>query len=216
MTNDDTTPGPIGTRRDDSGFTLVEAVIAMALLLLATVTIYTAFGRSGQEISVVQGMVESQADARGALAAMSAELRNAFTGVDTTNRIEALSATGITFYTADRDTPMSLKKVIYRVTGTTLERSVLEGTDTDASATKYVWSFPGTPATFKPVLTGLTNASGLFVYYGADNVVISPTAPGAAANVRLVEVTLQVRDPKAKTTQKAETYKTTVRLRGAG
>jgi hypothetical protein len=130
------------------------------------------------------------------------------------NRIEALSASGITFYTADRGTPITLRKVIYRVNGTAFERSVLASTTTNSSS-PYTWTFPLTAATFKPVVNGLTS-SAIFVYYDANSAVVDPASANAATNVKLVEITLQVRDASAKTSQKVETYKTTVRLRGVG
>lgn len=200
------TPEPVDR---EQGFTLIEMVVAMAILLVASVAVFTAFGATSKQVASIQGMVEEQADSRNVLSGLTSELRNSFTGDKTLNRIESISATSVVFYTADRSTPMKLVKVSYDVSGGSLRRSAV--TSTNASPT-LPWTFPAGTPTMIPVLPGVTNAT-VFVFKDTDGNVLPYTA-ASTAKVELVEVTLAVRDPRATSTQKIETYTTAVKLRG--
>jgi Tfp pilus assembly protein PilW len=207
---------PPRTARDDAGFSLLEVIIAASLLLLATVPVYRFFDSSVKQVNAVQGMIEEQAKARIAITSLENDLRNAFTGSTTLARIDAISATSITFYAPDRATPMTLRKISYRLSGGTFQRWLLSSSNTLTGA-PYTWTFPVTaaPMPWNTVVRGVTNTA-VFVYKDKDNVVLNPAVAGNAALVRTVEANLQVRDPAAKTTQNPETYSITVRLRGEG
>ena len=196
----------------DEGFSLLEVIITMAILLVASTALFGAFGSSTKQVTSVQGMVEEQAKARVVLSGLTSEFRNAFTG-DTTvlNRVAAISATGVTFYTADRSTPVKLKKISYQLTTGTLTRS--STISTNAGPPYDVWTFPAVGNAL-PVLKGVTNTT-LFVFRDKAG---SPLAYTAASLplVASMEVTLSVRDKGASSTQKAETYTTTIKLRGTG
>jgi hypothetical protein len=164
----------------------------------------------------VQGMIEEQAKARNAVTSLENDLRNSFTGSATIGRIESISATSITFYTPDRLSPMSLRKVSYQLSAGTFSRWSLTSTNSVSGST-YVWSFPTTTAAmpYLPVVAGVVNTA-VFEYRDKDNVVLNPAVAANIARVRTVKATLQVRDPMAKTTQQADTYSITVQLRGDG
>jgi prepilin-type N-terminal cleavage/methylation domain-containing protein len=200
----------------DAGFTLLEVIIAASLLLVATIPMYRFFDSSVKQVTTVQGMIEEQAKARNAMSSLENDLRNSFTGSASLGRIESIGATAITFYTPDRLSPMRLRKVSYQLSSGTFRRWTLSSTNTVSGST-YVWSFPTTTAAqpYLPIVNGVTNTV-VFEYRDKDNVVLNPAVTGNAAKVRTVKATLQVRDPKAKTTQNADTYEITVQLRGEG
>ena len=201
-----TTEAPAG----DEGFSLVELVVAMAILLVASVAVFNALATSTKQVNAVQSMVEAQASARIVISGMESELRNAFTGDPAMPRVQAVAANAVTFFTADRNTPMRLKKVTYLLTAGTLTRSTTISTNTGPP---YTWAFP-TTAPAITVLKGVQNTT-LFVFRDSAGATLTYTAASAPL-VATVEVTIQVRDPSASVTQKAETYTTTVKLRGAG
>lgn len=201
----------------DAGFTLLEVVIAASLLLVATIPIYRFLDTSVKNVTTVQGLIQEQANARNALSTIENDLRNSFTGNTGLPRVESISATSITFYTPDRNTPIGLQKISYRLSSGTFQRWVHRSSNTVANGAAYTWSFPTTTAAL-PYLTlvqGVVNTT-TFEFFDKSNVVLNPATAGNAAKVRSVRVTLQVRDPGAKTTQPPATYQVTVQLRGEG
>ncbi len=206
-------------RRDarDGGFTLLEVIIAASLLLVATIPIYRFLDLSVKNVTTVQGLVQEQANARNALSGIENDLRNAFTGTTSLTRVASISATSVTFYTPDRSTPIGLQKVSYRLNAGKFEKWVQRSSNTVPNGAAYTWTFPTTTAAlpYLPLVKGVTNTT-VFEFLDKSNVVLNPAVAGNAAKVRVVRVTLQVRDPSAKTTQTPATYQVTVQLRGEG
>lgn len=194
-------------RRDESGFSLVEVVVSMALLLLITSTVYGLFGTSTKQMTLLQGMIEEQSQARLALSGLQSELRNAYAGDETVAKISTMTATGLVFTSADRGTPLKLRRISYNLSGGVLTRAMDTSTNSYPPANN-TWTWPSTAATPRAVVGGVVNTT-LFVYKDDQGVVT--TNP---ALVQLVEITLVVRDKTAKATQTPETYTTSVRLRG--
>ena len=194
----------------DEGFSLIELVVAMAILLVASVSVFNALATSTKQVNAVQSMVEAQAKARIVISGMESELRNSFTGDPAMPRVQSVAANAVTFFTADRSTPLRLKKVTYQLTAGTLTRSTTISSNTGPP---YTWTFPATAPAIT-VLKGVQNTT-LFVFRDSSGATLVYTAASAPL-VATVEVTIQVRDPSAPSTQKAETYTTTVKLRGAG
>lgn len=208
---------PAGRDARDAGFTLLEVIIAASLLLVATIPIYRFLDSSVKNVTTVQGLIQEQANARTALAGIENDLRNAFTGNTTLARVDSISTTGMTFYTPDRNTPVGLQKVSYRLSSGKFEKWTHRSSNTVANGAAYTWIFPTTTAAL-PYITlvrGVTNTT-VFEYFDKANVVLNPTVAANAAKVRVVRITLQVRDPAAKTTQPVATYQVTIQLRGEG
>ena len=90
-----------------------------------------------------------------------------------------------------------------------LTRAVATSTNT-YTAQGMTWTWPaGSPAVV-PIATGVQNTT-IFVFKDAAGAVTTDVT-----KVRLVEVTLTVKDPTAKSNQQPETYSTAVRMRGTG
>lgn len=193
---------------DDRGLTLIEVVIAVALLLFITTAVYKTFDRTSKQVMNLQGMVEKQASARNALAGIQGELRNAYSGNETVSHVSTMTATKITFYSADRETPLHLRQITYELKSGSLVRSMRTTTNTYTKS-PMTWTW-GAWSAERSVLTGVTNTA-LFTYKDASGVVTTDPK-----DVRLVEVVVTVKDPKAPTTQQPETYSTSVRTRGVG
>jgi prepilin-type N-terminal cleavage/methylation domain-containing protein len=198
-----------GARRSDDGFTLVEVVVAMALLLVISTTVFRAFASSTRTVTSLQTMIEAQGKARIALADLQADLRNAYSGSDTVARVVSMGAATITFTSADRETPLHLRRITYALSSGVLTRAVETSTNT-YTAQGMTWTWPAGSPTAIAVANGVQNTT-LFVFKDATGVVTTDVA-----KVRLVEVTLTVKDPTAKANQLAETYSTSVRIRGTG
>jgi hypothetical protein len=117
------------------------------------------------------------------LDSLVAELRQASTGDDGLGAIEQISPTSITFYTPDRATPKHVRKVIYRLSGTDLQRSEL----LSANAGIPPWTFPTTASPFRTVLSGLVNTTVFTYLTGTGAIATTPDA------VQSVSVELQIK-----------------------
>ena len=196
-------------RSDESGFTLIEVIIASAILLLATTTIYRVFNSSSKSVAMLQNMVVEQAKARTALATVQSDLRNAFSGSDTVAQISTLGPTTMTFTAADRTTPIHLRRITYTLASGVLSRSSLTSTNTYTTS-PMAWTWPGTTPTAVPLVSGVSNTT-VFVFKDASGAVTA-----TPANVTLVEITLTVKSTTATASQNPETYTTSIRMRGKG
>jgi prepilin-type N-terminal cleavage/methylation domain-containing protein len=191
-------------RRDDSGFSLIEVIVATSILGVVLLIVYGTLNSGVRHAADVEARVQIEAEVRGVADTFVRDLRQAYTGDMTLNRIGSMSATGLTFYSPDRATPYHIRRISYRLSGTTLERSVTVSTDTDGSP----WSF-GSAGAYATVLQNVRNTP-LFTYRRRDG---STTTD--ASQVATVELAVTVdRDP----TQPPGplSYSTTAELRGAG
>jgi Tfp pilus assembly protein PilW len=186
--------------RDERGFTAVELVVGMTMLLIVLV----AFGQMLITSSKTSNRVEEQAALQSEVRASVDRLTTDFRQATTTGApspVESVSSTAFTFDSPDRRTPFHLRRIAYRVVNGQLERSTTVSTDTDG----YPWVWPVTPGAWIPELTSITNASP-FTFYDATGV--GTTTVSAVHSMR---ITLTV-SPK-QTQGGTNTYSTLVTIR---
>jgi prepilin-type N-terminal cleavage/methylation domain-containing protein len=174
-------------RRDEGGFSLVELLATMAVLgiilaVFATV-ISTAVTQSTQE----QEFGTIQAESRAALEQFARDLRQAYTGVDDTWPIEAISNTSITFLSpqSQRGTTFRLQRVQWQLNGTSLQRRFVTTSNT---APPWIWPTAITSAAWDTRARSVRNTSTA-VFRGFED--DGTTATLVAADVRFVQITLQ-------------------------
>lgn len=165
----------------DSGVTLVEVAVAVSLLAVVLALVYGSFWSSTSTGANMQKRTDLLAATRLSLDSFERDLRQAYTGDSNTPVIESLSPTQISFFSPDRMTPFHVRRLIYRLNGTTLERSTTASSNTNGPP----WTF-GTAGPFQAVLTDVVNAP-IFAYSDADG--NATTTPGA---VRRVDLTIDV------------------------
>jgi prepilin-type N-terminal cleavage/methylation domain-containing protein len=191
-----------GLRRGDRGFTLIEVMVATSVLGIVMLIIYSALSSGIKQASDVEARIQIEADVRAMADPFVRDLRQAYTGDATLNRIGSMAAAQITFYSPDRVTPFHLRQISYRMTGTTLERSVTTSTNTNGAP----WTF-GTTGAYVAMLKDVRNPT-LFTY--RDTAGAATTDRTQVATIEL-NVTVD-RDP---TRSPAElSYSTTTELRG--
>ncbi len=190
------------TDRRDGGFTLVEVMVATAILGVVLALVFSALNGGVRQAADAQNRAVIEADVRVVGDAFVRDLRQAYTGDSTLNRIDSMSATQITFYSPGRDTPFHLRKISYKLNGTDLQRSTTVSSDTDG----FPWLF-GTAGTYITQLQYVRNTT-VFTYRDADgNATTDPTA------VSVVTLTLSV-DQDTTTGPAAYAYSTTAQIRG--
>lgn len=103
---------------DARGFTLVELLVAMALLGLILAGVFTLQHQGIQSYLTGASRVEVQQNARTALELMVQELRSA-------QSVSAVGGAGdVTFVTSVGQPPPALATIRYQLSGTTLNRSI--------------------------------------------------------------------------------------------
>lgn len=186
--------------RDPRGFTLTEMLASMAVLgvlfaLFATV-MTTTITQSTQE----QESTVLQTEARAAIERFASELRTAYSGVDGSWPVEAVSGTTIRFLAPERLSPFKLQRIEYQLSGGELQRRFVTTSDTDGDP--WVWPTAITSAAWATQARSIRNAA---VFQTFDETGAVTTTP---ADVRKVTITLDV----STTGQQARksTFKTTV------
>jgi prepilin-type N-terminal cleavage/methylation domain-containing protein len=187
---------------DERGYTLVELLVVLALTGVLVSAFVGALGSTlhwGGEIATRSIL---QTEARSTLDGLADELRQAYTG-DATPLVEAATPTSITFDSPDRQSPMHLRRISYRLVGGQLQRSVTPSTNAGAAP----WTFPATSGPWQRRLGSIVNGA-VFAY--ADSSGAATTDP---TKVKTVTITVTVATFAAKARQ--ATYSTAVTLRTA-
>jgi prepilin-type N-terminal cleavage/methylation domain-containing protein len=175
--------------RDESGFTLIELVVAMPimliimtglLLMLSTVTHWSS---QSQEETILQ------TEARSAMNLLSADVRGAFYGDGITPEVSSATATSITFTTPDEygttvvansESSFHLLTVSYQVTGGMLQRQYKTSTNTFPTApSTQAWSFPASMGPWQTVVgqQGSITNTDVFTFYTATGMATNPPTP---------------------------------------
>ncbi len=177
--------------RADSGFTLIESLVAMVLMgvLLAAMTRIlvgtSQFGDQTQQAAV------HQTEARATLDRMVGEIRQATEG-DGSPPFQSIGATQLTFDSPDRGTPFHLRRISYRVANGSLD----EATASSTTTTGPPWTFPA-QGPWIGQIAGVVNTT-VFTYQ--DDSGATTTDPAA---VRSVTITLTVRNGRQSATYQA-------------
>jgi prepilin-type N-terminal cleavage/methylation domain-containing protein len=154
------------------GFTLLELLVAMAILALMVAMLFAAFGQASRGWLQAENRVETFTQARAALDFMSRELAQA---IATTNISFLGGVNNVAFVapvSTDTNDVVDLLEVVYRLDGGRLERQVT------AFAAGSAWNFYSQPQNW-PTTTGITNAvadnivSLRFDYLGTNGVFIA-------------------------------------------
>ena len=95
-------------KTDESGFTLIEILVALALAAMAMAAVYTTYVSQQKSYAVQQGVAEMQGNLRAAMHLMITELRAA--GLDPTRKAKAaIKSVAEWDTTPDPDTPASIR-----------------------------------------------------------------------------------------------------------
>ena len=116
--------------RREQGFTLTEMLVAMSLFGVLAAAGSLLLSSSIRHSSEVQERVLLQTEVRGAVEGVVRDLRQAYTG-DDTSALESIGPSEITFLSPDRAEPFHLRRISYRVTGDELQRAIAVSTNTD-------------------------------------------------------------------------------------
>ena len=190
-------------RGGDGGFTMVELLVAISILSVVMALVFNALNGGVRQAADAQSRAQIEADVRTTADAFVRDLRQAYTGDPSLNRIATMTANTITFYSPDRSTPFHLRMISYRLSGTDFQRSITISTDTDG----FPWVFPATSA-YATQLQYVRNTT-LFTYRGSDGAVTTdPT------QVAIVDLTLTV-DQDTTKGPAAYTSTETVQIRGS-
>ena len=171
---------------DDKGFTLIETLIAMAILVIMTgaVTAFFAFLYREQAADIIR--IRRISAASRAIKIMSSEIRKISRAEDGSSPIESAGEQDLIFY-SDIDNDGLAEKIKYSLSGTDLKKTVTEPT-----GDPYEYINPGDTTTIvKNVRNG---ADPVFKYYDE-----SYTGSGApleipvnVTEVKLIEISLDI------------------------
>jgi prepilin-type N-terminal cleavage/methylation domain-containing protein len=163
----------------DRGFTLVELLVAMAILGIMIAAAMPLLSTAVRRSSDVDQRVQIQAEVRTAVEQLERDLRQAYSGTATAP-VEAVSAGSITFLSPDRNSPFHLRRVSYRVTGGLLERASAVSTDTDGAP----WIIPPL-GPYAPVVRSIVDPA-VFTFQDENGVATTNPALVRSVGVRFV------------------------------
>lgn len=176
--------------------------VAVALLSVVLAIAYGTLWSGMRHGASLEQRAVQQSETRLVLDDVTRELRQAYYGEGSTPVIASMSATELTFYSPDRSTPVRLRKISYRLTGSNLERSETVSSDNDGAP----WTF-GTTGAYRVVLDDIASTS-IFSYLDAN-----AATTATVADVRTVVVALQV--GKSLPQPGPLSYRLSIHLRGA-
>ena len=168
--------------RSEQGFTLIELVIVMPMLLIMLGGLTVVFIQFTQSNNRTEEAATLQTEARAALDTLETDIREAFVG-DGTDPVISASATSITFESPDRypttvagstESSFHLRKITYTLSGGVLERQFM--TSTNTFPTGPPWTWPGSNGPLASIVGSITNAD-VFTYYTASGAQASPPTP---------------------------------------
>lgn len=128
-------------QQDHSGFSVIELVVVISLLtlVLGMAGNFIVSAINAQTVSLTRDQLSRQT--RFSLDELLHDLREANSGDPTIDPVVSFSATALTFYSPDRQTPYHMQKISYQLSGTNLQRSITTSTNTAVP-----WTFPTTAA----------------------------------------------------------------------
>lgn len=176
---------PISHRgQQNGGFSLIELVVAVALLTVVMVPIMMTILNSNKQTGDLVNRTDTRVEARSAIDQFLGEVRQAQMDTatsPTTMPVTAISANSITFLSPNQTTPVRMRRVTYTIAGSELRRQATLSTNTGAGP----WAF-GSAGPTVVVARNLVSGSK-FVGRTRDGVIT--TQAGA---VRRADITLAV------------------------
>ena len=191
------------------GFTIIEAVVAIAIMVLIGVGVIAIERSVIMNSKVLQSSLIAQQQVRKALNVFSNEVREAVQiAPNGAPAIESATTTSFIFY-ADADNDGVAERIRYFLATTTLKKGV----------TKYLLgTYPPANETISSVVNDVKNPTStpIFLYYDTSYNGTSSSSPIADTTdphtIRLVKMTLSV-DPNAARSPVFQSYTTQVTVR---
>lgn len=173
------------TRRGERGFTVVELMTVMAVLLIVGMVVGAFVSSTVRTSGFFSRRAAALQDGRRTLEAFSREFRETSASSIGSYPIEAASASSLTFY-ADIDTDSFRERIRYFLDGTTLKKGVTKPS--------------GTPLTYNPAtesvqpIAAYVATTTIFTYYDGSYTGTQPplSAPVNAVAVRSVVMTIVI------------------------
>ena len=193
-------------RGEESGFSLIEMVAAMAVLAVLFAIYSLILSNTIRDSSTVEDQSSAQTEVRAAIDGLAQDLRQAYTGDSSMSQVVAITGTTLTFYSPDRQTPFHLREIDYQLTGGKLQRRVALSTNTGS----YPWTF-GAFTSWVTVSSRITSAS-IFTgkYLDSSGNVVTTSTPSLVSGV-WVAVAISPRGSQGRT----YTYSTSASVRAA-
>ena len=200
-------------RQGIAGFTIIEAIISIAIMVLIGIGIITFQKSVIVNTKVVQSELNSQQQTRKTLNAFAADVRSAAASSAGAYAIATTSTSTFSFY-ANVDADASIERVRYFLATTTLKKGIIK--PGPAPAYNYVTA----SETISILVNDIANATStpIFTYYdtGYDGYTTSSTdplpSPVDISAVRLVKMTLTV-NPNGVRSPVMQTYTTQATIR---
>jgi type II secretory pathway component PulJ len=166
--------------------TLVETMIALGIFAAIIVAVGAMQVSLFTNQKVVSGSLQTAQDAQVILKTMLTELRSAAPGMNGAYPIVAAGTSSVIFF-SDANTDGQTEQITYRLTGTTIYRSVIHPTGIPAT-------YSGANQSTSTILTNVRNATStaLFQYFDQNYTGTSTPLvhPVTTSSVRLIQVSV--------------------------
>jgi hypothetical protein len=185
-------------RGSEDGYTLSEMLTVIVVLAFIGAAFAALFSSVVNHSATVSDSITFQTETRATLDRFASDFRQAYNGDPTflnpSSPVENVTAgTQVTFTTPDRQNPLRLRRVSYRISGGQLQRADVFSTDTDGWP--WVWPGGGAVGPYRTLVTNITTASP-FTFYDA-----SGNTTTAANAVRAVQLDFTVRTNRGRSTR---------------
>lgn len=169
----------------EDGFTLMELAVAIPMIAVVIAALTVTLTYSAGFSSEAQDASSLQIEMRSAMTQLTADLREAYTGSAAITPVESVTATTLSFYAPDRNTPFHLRHIWYRFQNGMLQRASVSSTNTGPASN---WTWPAAPPVWIDQVHGLQSLS--FAAFKGG----SPPAPATTPDtVRSVVVAASAR-----------------------